>query len=81
LKRPKHKDHLGALYTSDKNYSLRDYSVKGGQETSKAGDKAQKNTGGEDDENKEDQGNKLTETVPNPPSFYYNDIEKWNAKF
>lgn len=39
LKRPKHKDHLGALYTSDKNYSLRDYSVKGGQETSKAGDK------------------------------------------
>jgi hypothetical protein len=21
------------------------------------------------------------ETVPNPPSFYYNDIEKWNKKF
>jgi hypothetical protein len=21
------------------------------------------------------------DTVPNPPSFYYNDIEKWNAKF
>ena len=20
-------------------------------------------------------------TVPNPPSFFYNDIEKWNAKF
>ena len=29
LKRPKHKEHLGALYTSDK-ITLRDYSVKGG---------------------------------------------------
>lgn len=24
---------------------------------------------------------KAMDTVPNPPSFYYNDIEKWNNKF
>lgn len=37
---------------------------------------------GDDDENKEaqDQG-KPAETIPNPPSFYYNDMEKWKAKF
>lgn len=28
-----------------------------------------------------DDAPKGVETVPNPPSFYYNDIEKWNKKF
>ena len=35
--------------------------------------------GNEDEEGKDDK--KGMDTVPNPPSFYYNDIEKWNAKF
>jgi hypothetical protein len=30
---------------------------------------------------KDTEGTKAMETIPNPPSFYYNDIEKWNAKF
>jgi hypothetical protein len=33
----------------------------------------------EEEEGQEKQ--KPMDTVPNPPSFYYNDIEKWNAKF
>jgi len=36
--------------------------------------------GNEDEEGKEDM-KKAMDTVPNPPSFYYNDIEKWNGKF
>lgn len=35
----------------------------------------------EDDENKEDQGNMLTSTVANPPSFYQDHVDKWQAKF
>ena len=36
--------------------------------------------GNDDEEGKEDM-KKTIDTVPNPPSFYYNDIEKWNGKF
>ena len=35
----------------------------------------------EDGEGGKDEMPKGIETVPNPPSFYYNDIEKWNKKF
>jgi hypothetical protein len=34
-----------------------------------------------DDEGAKDDVPKAIETVPNPPSFYYDDIEKWNKKF
>lgn len=37
--------------------------------------------GKEDDEEGKEESKKALDTVPNPPSFYYNDIEKWNAKF
>ena len=36
--------------------------------------------GNEEDEAKED-AKKAMDTVPNPPSFFYNDMEKWNKKF
>ena len=39
-----------------------------------------KSQAGEDEEGKED-NKKTIDTVPNPPSFYYNDMEKWNKKF
>ena len=38
-------------------------------------------TQGDDDENAKDTVTKAMETVPNPPSFYYADIEKRQAKF
>jgi hypothetical protein len=34
----------------------------------------------DDEEGKEEMKGSM-DTVPNPPSFYYNDIEKWNGKF
>ena len=37
--------------------------------------------GKEEDEEGKEESKKALDTVPNPPSFYYNDIEKWNAKF
>jgi len=41
-----------------------------------------KGPGGEGaSEDKEAPDQKQMETVPNPPSFFYNDIEKWHAKF
>lgn len=40
----------------------------------------QKGQGNEEEEGKEEI-KKAMDTVPNPPSFYYNDIDKWNAKF
>lgn len=54
--------------------TLRDNSVKGHDtlhnlKDSKGGD--------DDDKDKEASQNKPIETIPNPPSFYYNDIEKW----
>ena len=47
------------------------------------GSSAMKMTQGEkaEDEDSKENNKKAMDTVPNPPSFYYNDIEKWNAKF
>jgi hypothetical protein len=36
---------------------------------------------GNEEEDGKDEVKKALDTVPNPPSFYYNDIEKWNSKF
>ena len=36
---------------------------------------------GDDDEGTKDDMPKAIETVPNPPSFYYDDITNWNKKF
>lgn len=40
-----------------------------------------KTQGTEDDADAKETNTRDMNTVPNPPSFFYNDIEKWNAKF
>jgi hypothetical protein len=38
-------------------------------------------TQGIDDGEGKEETTKAMDTIPNPPSFYYNDIDKWNGKF
>jgi hypothetical protein len=38
-------------------------------------------TQGIDEGEGKEETTKAMDTIPNPPSFYYNDIEKWNGKF
>jgi len=42
-----------------------------------------KPTGGQEDDKsqKGETGGKAADTVPNPPSFFEKDMEKWKAKF
>lgn len=59
--------------------TLRDNSVKGGLEPHNS----VKNAAKADDEEGTKEGSQkpIESTIPNPPSFYYDDIEKWNKKF
>ena len=59
--------------------TLREQSYKNGD--SLGASQSKKKGKDEDDENKEDQGNVLTSTVANPPSFYQDHVDKWHAKF
>lgn len=50
--------------------------------TARDGNTSARNTkGAADEESQGKEGNAAIETIPNPPSFYQADIDRWHGKF
>ena len=56
------------------------FGLKGGDPNATKTSKGGKASGGEE-ESQGKEGNQAIETIPNPPSFYQADIDKWHKKF